>query len=133
MKVLIIDSEQRFVSQAQKVLESQGHQVLAESSVREALGRTRQWKPDAVVVDCETPQCCDGQLLAGLAAAGNYPAVVLTASLDRFDAAWRAWQRGGDELVFKPLIHRDELHQALLTAKQSSLCGRRAKPFAQAA
>ena len=35
------------------------------------------------------------------------PFMLLTGWLDRYDRVWRAWQRGGDELLIKPgLIYR---------------------------
>ena len=51
----------------------------------------------------------------------------------RFDRAWRVWQKGGDELLLKPVFTVDELHQAIVTARENAVTGRRRQPVTAAA
>ena len=67
----------------------------------------------------------NGDVLERFADLWPRPAVLLTANLDAFAEAWRAWQRGGDELIFKPLMHPSELHVAIVTALENTICPRR--------
>ena len=48
------------------------------------------------------------------------PAVLLTGWMDRYDVAWHAWQRGGDELLIKPVFRIEELHEAIVTAMENA-------------
>ena len=63
--------------------------------------------------------------MEGLARLNPQPAVLLTIWMDRYDIAWRAWQRGGDELLMKPLFNTGELHLAIVTALQNAAAGTR--------
>jgi len=51
--------------------------------------------------------------------------VLLTGWLDRYDIAWRAWQKGGDELLIKPVFSTDDIHEAIVTALENAAAGTR--------
>jgi len=120
MKILIADNDWQFLRQAREYLEPMGHLVVHESDPDAALGRGESWKPDVVMISAELPACSDGALLGQLQNIRPRPAIVLTAPLEKFGDAWRAWQRGGDELVIKPVLHASELHVALLVAMKNT-------------
>jgi len=125
MRILIVDPDWHFFAQARDFLEARGHFVVHRNDADQAVERARCWKPDVVIVSAELTACCDGDLLRRLAAVQPRPAILLAAGLDAFDKAWRAWQHGGDDLLFKPLLHSSELHVALVTALENSVCPRR--------
>ena len=125
MKVLIADPDWRFLRQARDYLESRAHYVAHEASPHAAAGRAAHWKPDVIIVSAELPQCCDGQLLHTFEGLQPRPAIILTAALDAFDKAWRAWQRGGDEVIIKPVLHVSELHVAIVAALKNAVSPRR--------
>ncbi len=135
MKVLIADPDWYFLRQARDYLESRGHHVVQEDDPHAAARRADQWKPDLVIVSAELPDCCDGDLLNAFDRLHPRPAIILTAALERFDKAWRAWQRGGDELIIKPVLHASELHVALFAALKNARTPRRpaAPPVAKSA
>lgn len=130
MKVLIVDSDWYFISQAGGILEAKGHQVLEEGNPDDALDRARDLKPDVILVNVEIDEVCQGDLLEQLSQILPRPAIVLTSVLERFDKAWMSWQRGGDEVLFKPILHPSELHVAIFTARQNALNPQR-RPAAQ--
>jgi len=122
MKVLIVDPDWHFFFQTRDILESCGHCVVQEQAPQAALERAEHWQPDLILVSAELPETAEGDLLQSLAELRPRPAILLTAGLDRFDKAWRAWQHGGDDVLFKPVLHPSELHVAIITARENALC-----------
>jgi CheY-like chemotaxis protein len=120
MKVLLVDNDWRFTRQATQYLESHAHHVATEPTATAAVARAKHWQPDLVIVSDE--QALDG-MSAEIAAMNPRPAVLLTGSMDRFDRAWRAWQKGGDELLMKPVFRAQELHDAIVTAMENAATG----------
>ena len=136
MKILIADPDWHFLRQAREHLEPMGHLIVHEADPEAALERAESWKPDIVMLSAELPECSDGEMLAALDSIQPKPAVILTAGLEKFAEAWRAWQRGGHELIIKPVLHPSELHVALIVALKNALtpCQRpAAAPLAKSA
>ncbi|MBL7133427.1 MAG: response regulator [Phycisphaerae bacterium] len=124
MKVLIVDPDWRFATQASRYLESRAHLVVHQTSAEQTLNQIEHWRPDLVIVAAELVQT---GIMEGLGRLCPRPAVLLTAWMDRYDIAWRAWQRGGDELLMKPLFNSGELHLAIVTALQNATAGTRGR------
>lgn len=116
LKVLICDTDWRFVERASRFLAGHGHHVMSEPLPSEAFDLAACWRPDVMILAAESVEGPNAELLAETQKLSPRPAILLTGHLDRFDAAWRAWQKGGDELLLKPLIHAWELHSAILAA-----------------
>lgn len=122
MKVLIVEPDWRFSQQATEYLESHAHLVVHQLKPAEAIGKADHWHPDLVIVASELAET---GILEALSQLDSPPAVLLTGWMDRYDIAWRAWQRGGDELLMKPLFNTGELHLAIVTALQNAAAGTR--------
>jgi len=122
MKVLVVEPDWRFAKMAAGYLESHAHLVVQETRLDDALRRAAHWQPDLVIAAAEVAEHGFVELLEG---AGCRPAVLLTGWLDRYDIAWRAWQKGGDELLMKPIFTTDELHEAIVTALENAAAGTR--------
>ncbi len=133
MKVLIVDADWYFLRQARAYLESRGHLTIHEPDPHKALARITHWQPDMVIVSAEMKECADGDLLTKLSSLQPRPAILLTSPLDQFEKAWRAWQKGGDEVVFKPVMHGSELHVAIVTALENANCPRRIRTLVEPA
>ena len=132
LKVLVVEPDWRFSRMAGEYLESHAHHVVRASRLDEALDRTAHWRPDLIILAAELAE--DGMLELLTEAGGSpRPAVLLTGWLDRYDIAWRAWQRGGDELLVKPVFTTDELHEAIVTALENAAAGTRPTARALAA
>ena len=116
LKVLICDADHRFVESATGFLGRHGHQVLAEPLPDEVYDVVRRWRPDVLVMASESVYPDNGDILKRISQLPHRPAILLTGQLDRFDAAWRAWRQGGDELLLKPILHAWELHTAIVSA-----------------
>ncbi len=124
LKVLICDTDERFVERASRFLNGHGHQVLVEPLPDDALYLAAHWKPNVLVLSSELADAQDDEFMAELQNLSPRPAVLLTGQLDRFDAAWRAWRRAGDELLLKPVLQGWELHQAILAALEAAPANR---------
>ena len=120
LKVLIADSDWRFTDQATRYLESHAHSVVCEAGLKEARSQALHWKPDLVILSAEQ---ANRGLMEALGALKPRPAILLTGRMDRFDLAWKAWQKGGDELLMKPLFNVEELHEAIVTALENATTG----------
>ncbi len=120
MKVLIVEPDWRFTQQATEYLETHAHLVVHQLKPAEAIGKADHWLPDLVIVASEL---ADTGILEALSQIDPRPAILLTGWMDRYDIAWRAWQRGGDDLLIKPVFRTEELHEAIVTAMENATTG----------
>ena len=130
MKVLIADPDWRFAQQASSFLEAHAHLVVQAPQARQVMDTVRQWQPDLVIV---AEELTEGSLLQELHAIKGRPAVLLVGWMDRYDRTWRAWQKGGDELLMKPIFRRDELHAGIVAAMENRTAGVRNRAVAASA
>lgn len=134
MKLLVIDRDPRFLGAVCDLFEPRGHVVVHETDTATAIARAHHWQPDVIIVSAEIDRCCNGDLLSQLAQVEGRPAILLTANMDRFDKAWRAWQHGADELLLKPILHPSDLDAAVLAARQNAIAAaRQSQPLAMSA
>jgi DNA-binding response OmpR family regulator len=129
MRVLIADADWRFAQQASDYLEARAHLVVHETRLTAAVEHTKHWQPDLVIVSAGL---AEKGLLDTVYQMNPRPAVLITGQMDRSDVAWRAWQKGGDELLMKPLFRAEELQLAVRTALENAAAGTR-RPRAAAA
>jgi DNA-binding response OmpR family regulator len=122
LRVLIVDDDKRFTDSAEQFLESKAHLVVTQNDVEQAATTARHWPADLVIV---AEELAETGLLEELRTACPHPAVLLTGWMDRCDRVWRAWQRGGDELLMKPVFRSEELHQAVVSALENAAAGAR--------
>jgi len=131
MKVLIVDPDWRFAQQASSFLESHAHLAVHQPKPAMALVQSERWQPDLVIIGSEL---AESGIIEAIGRLKDRPAILLTGWMDRYDLAWRAWQRGGDELLMKPLMKIEELQEAMITALENAVVGvRRAGPTAASA
>ena len=127
MKVLISDPDWRFVRVASEFLESHAHLVVRSPRCDQALEVAQSWEPDLVIVSEELTET---NLLEDLQKLPNRPAVLLVGWMDNYARLWRAWQKGGDELLMKPFFHIRELHTAIVVALENATTGARGRSVA---
>ena len=116
MKIIIVDSDWRFVSKITRYFESFADTVLQQSAFS-LVERAQTWQADLIVLSAEY---ATSDLLGSLEEITPRPAVLLTEHMSRYDRAWAAWQRGGDELLMKPVFKSQDLRDAVLVAMQKA-------------
>jgi DNA-binding response OmpR family regulator len=122
MKILIADPDSRFAAQAASYLESKAHLVAHYGDAASALIAARRWQPDLVIMAAEL---VTEKAMNAFRSFNPRPAIVLAGSLAEVGQTWRAWQRGGDELLMKPIFKAREIHEAIVAALQHNLLGGR--------
>jgi DNA-binding response OmpR family regulator len=122
LKVLIADPDWRFGQLATSYFESRAHHVVCEPSHEAAVATARHWCPDLVIV---SEELAETGMIEEFYALAPRPAVLLVGWMDRYDRVWRAWQRGGDELLMKPIFNDEELQLAVVAALESATTGQR--------
>ncbi len=116
MKIMIVESDWRFAAQAIRYFESRGHLVVQETP-RGAAGHARSWQPDLVILAAEYSS---EEVLNSLRALRVRPAVLISEHMSNYKRAWAAWQRGGDELLMKPIFKASELQEAVVIALENA-------------
>ncbi len=124
MKVLIVDGDWRFARQATTYLESRAHLVVHQTGAREALAQAEHWRPDLVILAAEMS---DKGVMESFTKGQTRPAVLLTGRLDHYHLVWKAWQKGGDDVLIKPVMSSDELQMAITTAMENATAGQRGR------
>jgi CheY-like chemotaxis protein len=120
MKILILETDWQFARQATAYLESHAHLVVHQADASEALAHAKHWNPDLVITAADL---ADTGVIEAMTGLPNNPAVLLTGWMDRYNQAWRAWQRGGHELLLKPILRADELEEAIVSARENAVAG----------
>jgi len=132
MKVLIADPDWQFSQRAVNYLESLANMVSSQPSASDAASTAEKWQPDMIIIAAQYVD--DGSVnLDELYELDSRPAVVLTEHMARYDRAWRAWQKGGDELLMKPIFKTDELWSAVKAAMENAATGQRLRRVAVSA
>ena len=124
MKVLIADNDWRFAQQAGEYLESKAHLVVHQPKPKEALATIEHWQCELVILSAEL---AEKGMLEAINKLPNRPAIVLAGRLDQYDCVWRAWQKGGDDILMKPIFHTQDLQLAMVTALENAAGGRRTR------
>jgi len=130
LKVLIADPDWRFTRKTANYFESRAHMVVSQPLADQAVATARHWRPDLAIVSEELSET---GIIEELYALDPRPAVLLVGWMDRYDRVWRAWQRGGDELLMKPIFTSDELQVAVVAALESATTGVRVRQAAESA
>ncbi len=116
MKIIIIDSDWRFVSKATRYFESFADTVIQQPPFS-LVSKAEAWEPDLIILSAEY---VTKDLLESLQNISPRPAVLLTEHMHRYDRAWGAWQCGGDELLMKPVFKSQDLRNAVSMAMQKA-------------
>ena len=130
MKVLIADEDWEFAHRALAHFETCADLVLWEPQTEWVAQRTASWRPDLLIVSARQ---VEQGVLEHLPAGALRPAILVTEHMADSDRAWRAWQRGGDELLLKPVFHSRDLREAATNALRHAACNWADLPLAASA
>ena len=126
-RILVVDDEQDILTLVTARLEQNGYEVLIASDGLEGLEKAEKEKPDLVLVDVSMPRM-NGyqmvQLLRQYESLKEIPVVVITASRQKDEAAWRT-QVGVEHFILKPFEAKellDEVREALQEKSRKGAC-----------
>ncbi|HEC86215.1 MAG: response regulator [Candidatus Parabeggiatoa sp. nov. 2] len=108
--ILIVDDSPQDVDTIKKILEAQGHQTSAAENGEQGIQKTKELRPDLIVMDVVMPGL-DGfkttRKIAKSPDTKSIPIVVLSSKNQESDRAWAKMQ-GAKEYLVKP-VKADEL------------------------
>ena len=117
-KILVVDDEKDILTLVTKRLEQNGYQVVVAWDGLEGLEKAEKERPDLVLVDVSMPRM-NGyqmvQLFRQYESLRELPVVVITASRQKDEAAWRV-QVGVEHFILKPFEPKellDKVREAL--------------------
>ena len=123
-RILVVDDHRLILDTVSTFLAQNFEVVGRAADGREALEKSQQLNPDAIVLDLEMPGLDGFQTLRALEQTGKpLPPVVFLSMHDRPEVVSEAFRRGALGYVVKPRVGRD-----LVTALDQALHGRRFVP-----
>jgi two-component system cell cycle response regulator len=118
-RILVVDNWQANVDFARGLLESQGYEVIATSSAREALARAAQEQPDLILSDVEMAEGSGYDFLRTVKATprlAGIPFVFISSTFTTEEARQKALAMGASLYLIRPMEPQD-----LLAALQACL------------
>ena len=119
LRILICDADREFVQAAERILGAEGHTVVAEADLCKATRLALKSAPDVIVLPSEFADNPNADLITALIhRLTPRPAILLTIRMARFDLARKAWQKGADGTLFKPILEDQELKREIARARR---------------
>ncbi len=116
MKLLVVDDLEFMRTLIRDILESSGHQVVAEAADgRQALLMRRAWKPDLTLLDISMPRMDGLEALRRIKAEAPESPVVMCSSLGDQEKILEAIRYGAADYVVKP-FRKERLLSAICKA-----------------
>ena len=110
-RILVIEDEEKILTLVTARLEQNGYQVVVTSDGLEGLEKAEKERPDLILVDVSMPRMNGYQMVQLLRQYESFretPIVVITASREPDEAAWRE-QVGVDQFILKPFEAKELL------------------------
>ncbi len=107
-KILVVDDTRNVQLMLEDFLTSQDFAVLTASDGREALERTRQERPDLILLDIMMPNMDGYQFISQLRRESALPVIMITAKQQEADLV-RGFELGADDYITKPFRMRELL------------------------
>ena len=121
-KILVVDDEEDILTLISARLEQNGYQIIVASDGLEGLEKAEKEKPDLILVDVSMPRM-NGyqmvQLLRQYESLKEIPVVVITASRQKDEAAWRT-QVGVEYFILKPFKTKELLDKVQEALREKS-------------
>jgi two-component system KDP operon response regulator KdpE len=108
-KILVVDDEVAQLRLAERVLASNGYEVLKASSGQEAVRIVYERKPDVVILDVMMPEIDGWQTCRLIREVSDMPVIMFTGKRNSEDDIVRGLECGADEYLSKPVGNRELL------------------------
>ena len=108
-KILVVDDEVAQIRLADRILTSNGYEVLKASSGQEAVRIVYERKPDVVLLDVMMPEIDGWQTCRLIREVSDMPIIMFTGKRNSEDDIVRGLECGADEYLSKPVGTRELL------------------------
>jgi DNA-binding response OmpR family regulator len=119
MRILVVDDNYDILELVQRVLETEGYDVMIARDGREALQREMTSKPDVIVCDVNLPGLDGWEVCRQIKARRNVPIMLLTVRAERGDIE-RSFHAGADDHLPKPFDIAEFLRRISLLCSGTS-------------
>ncbi len=121
IRVLVVDDEPTLTNLLSMALRYEGWEVRTAGEGRQALALTREFRPDAIVLDIMLPDIDGLQVLQRVRANGSETPVLFLTAKDSLDDRIAGLTAGGDDYVTKPFSLEEVVARLRGLIRRSSL------------
>lgn len=118
-KILVVDDEPKLVRLLATNLKTQGYEIVAASTGRQALQLAAQELPDVVILDLMLPDMSGFDVCSELRTITDAPVLMLTARTKDLDKL-RGFQVGADDYITKPFNVNELLARVAVAVRRST-------------
>ncbi|MET0933401.1 MAG: response regulator transcription factor [Mycetocola sp.] len=123
IRVLVVDDERSLTDLLKMALKYEGWEIRTAATGRQALDVTREFRPDAVVLDIMLPDIDGMSVLHRLRAEGDDVPVLFLTAKDALDDRIAGLTAGGDDYVTKPFSLEEVVARLRGLIRRSTLTG----------
>ncbi len=102
MKILVVDDDEYFLVQMEKLLKRDGHSVTISSSTKDALDKINYFEFDLILTDLKMPKYSGIDLIKKAKAAGNKSIFIVITGYGTIESAVEAIKIGAYDYILKP-------------------------------
>lgn len=120
-KLLVVDDDPVFVRLVNKVLSTEGYELLSANDGQEALKLIYAQKPDLVLLDVVMPKMDGFQVCSRIREVSDTPVIMLTGQQTSEDDIVRGLDYGADEYLVKPVGNKELVARVNAVLRRSEL------------
>jgi two-component system KDP operon response regulator KdpE len=118
--ILVVDDEPRMINFIRMNLELEGYRVISATDGLDAVRKTRELLPDAVLLDVMMPEMDGYETLKAIREESNVPVIMLTARSEESDKV-KGLDLGADDYVTKPFSPRELVSRVKAVVRRAEL------------
>ncbi len=118
--VLVVDDEPRMINFIRMNLELEGYRVISATDGLDAVRKTREMLPDAVLLDIMMPEMDGYETLQAIREESTVPVIMLTARSEESDKV-KGLDLGADDYITKPFSPRELISRVKAVIRRAEL------------
>ena len=118
--VLVVDDEPRMINFIRMNLELEGYRVISATDGLDAVRKTREMLPDAVLLDIMMPEMDGYETLRAIREESTVPVIMLTARSEESDKV-KGLDLGADDYITKPFSPRELISRVKAVIRRAEL------------
>ena len=118
--ILVVDDEPRMINFIRMNLELENYRVVSAENGIDAVRKTRELLPDAVLLDVMMPEMDGFETLKSIREESNVPVIMLTAKSEEDDKV-KGLELGADDYITKPFSPRELVTRVKAVVRRAEL------------